>query len=47
VFQNHHLPPDEVFAKPKKVRLFMYASDDIVAEEIDKQQRKGGKNNGV
>ena len=26
IFQRHHIPPDEVYAKPFRHRMFMYAS---------------------
>jgi hypothetical protein len=32
IFQLHHIPPDEVYKKPKGVRRFMYASMILRAE---------------
>lgn len=51
IFQVHHIPPDEVYAKDKRYRRFMYASEALAMEAEEKarkeqerkQQRKGGK----
>lgn len=46
IFQIHHIPPDEVYAKEWKYRAFMYASEELAyeAEEAERkrQKRKGG-----
>lgn len=39
IFQNHHIPPHEVYAMKKRYRTFMYASEMAVMEE-EEQQRK-------
>lgn len=42
IFQNHGIPPDEVYQKEWRYRKFMYASEKIAAEEEDKVIKKGG-----
>jgi hypothetical protein len=39
IFQRHHIPPDEVFAKEQRHRAFMYASMQLVFEEEAKQNK--------
>lgn len=50
IFQRHHIPPDEVYAKEKRFRDFMYASEMIVmdaeAEAEKKDKKKAGKKGG-
>ncbi|MET3658529.1 hypothetical protein ABIC55_003646 [Sporosarcina psychrophila] len=47
LFQTHHIPPDEVYAKDWRHRRFMYASEELVIEEeiadAKRRKRKGGK----
>jgi hypothetical protein len=43
IFQRHHIPPDEVYAKEPRHRAFMFASMELVFEEERKEQKKGGK----
>ncbi|WP_232696179.1 hypothetical protein [Brevibacillus daliensis] len=48
LFQLHHIPPDEVYAKDPRHRLFLYASELLVIEEEREQEkarksRKGGR----
>lgn len=38
IFQRHHIPPDEVYAKPHKHRIFMYASEALELEEEKKRK---------
>lgn len=40
IFQRHHLPPDEVFAKERRQRAFMYASMELVIEAEEREERK-------
>lgn len=46
IFQKHHIPPDELFAKKRKHKAFIYASEEIImdAEEVERKRnrRKGG-----
>lgn len=39
IFQRHHIPPDEVYAKDWRFRKIMYASEEIAMEE---ERKKGG-----
>jgi hypothetical protein len=41
IFQNHHIPPDEVYQKEWRHRKFMYASE-MLAAEAEEKARKGG-----
>lgn len=40
IFQQHHIPPDEVYAKDVRHRRFMYASEIIVMEEEEKDRKR-------
>ena len=40
IFQLHHIAPDEVYSKPLKTRLLMYASEILVMEEEEKERRR-------
>jgi len=41
IFQNHHIPPHEVYAmKDKRYRMFMYASEMVVMDEEEKQRKE-------
>lgn len=43
IFQNHGIPPDEVYRKEWRIRKFMYASELIVIDaEEDFRKKKGG-----
>lgn len=43
IFQRHGIAPDEVYAKERRHRAFMYASMELVFEEEEKERRKGGQ----
>jgi len=43
IFQVHHIPPDEVYAKDSRYRMFMYASEELVIEEEERQRKKAQK----
>lgn len=47
LFQIHHIPPDEVYAKEWRHRAFMYASEELAIEaeeEAEKRRKqKGGR----
>lgn len=40
IFQAHHIPPDEVYAKQKRFRDFMYASELLVMEQEEEARKK-------
>ncbi|WP_220270886.1 hypothetical protein [Fontibacillus phaseoli] len=39
IFQRHHIPPDEVYAKDRRHQMFMYASMMLVFEEEEKERK--------
>lgn len=44
IFQRHNIPPDEVYAKDWRHRIFMYASEFLAHEEEEaaaKKQKRG------
>lgn len=43
IFQRHHIPPDEIYNKPRRIKHFMYASMEIQIEEEEKQAKKANK----
>ena len=44
LFQIHHIPPDEVYAKSPRHRAFLYASEELVIEDEEKEARKRARN---
>lgn len=46
IFQKHHIPPDEFYAKEARFKTFMYASEMIILDEEEAERkrvkRKGG-----
>lgn len=40
IFQLHHIPPDEVYAKEWRYRAFMYASEELAMERERAEARK-------
>lgn len=39
IWQEHHIPPDEIYSKPFGVQAFIYASELIVIDyEIEKSE---------
>lgn len=45
IFQRHHIPPDEIYAKDRRHQAFIYASMLLELEAEEKLRRKeGGKN---
>lgn len=50
IFQEHDIPPDEVYSKDKRYRRFMYASESLAMEAEEKarkeQERKQRKKGG-
>ncbi|MDH2332510.1 MULTISPECIES: hypothetical protein [Paenibacillus] len=40
IFQRHGIPPDEVYAKERRHRFFMYASMMIQLEREEKARQK-------
>jgi phosphoribosyl 1,2-cyclic phosphodiesterase len=47
IFQLHHIPPDEVYAKEWRHRKVMYASEMLAIEAEEKLTKKGGGTVGV
>jgi hypothetical protein len=43
IFQRHHIPPDEVYAKEWRHRKFMYASMLLEFEEEEKERKKASR----
>ncbi|GIP55245.1 hypothetical protein J42TS3_42800 [Paenibacillus vini] len=39
IFQRHHIPPDEVYAKDRRHQMFMFASMMLVFEEEEKERK--------
>jgi hypothetical protein len=40
IFQRHHIPPDEVYAKDWRFRKFMYASMELMFEQEDAERKR-------
>lgn len=52
IFQRHHIPPDEFYAKNPRHKLFIFASEMLVMEDEERERaelargrkvRRGGR----
>ena len=43
IFQAHHIPPDEVYSKPHKHRIFMYASETLAMDAEEEERKKANR----
>lgn len=46
IYQRHHIPPDEFYKKDFRHKMFMYASEMLVMEEEEKQEKEASKKAG-